>query len=99
MPGKLAGHVLRELSRYIWYALQYGAIIIAEVKDELPKRSPLVQGGLEILIEMSIVWDNAVKIKKRKEKLETVKIGDYTDQSNEILREIRVDIDEEDEES
>ena len=39
-----------------------------------------MQGGLEY-----IVRDDAVKIKKRK-----------TDQSNEILREMRVDIDEED---
>ena len=79
--------------------MRYGAIITAEVKDERPKRSPLVQGGLEILIEMSIVRKDAVKINKRKEKLETVQIGDYTDQSNEILREMRADVDEEDEES
>ena len=39
------------------------------------------------------------KIKKAKGKLETVQIGDYTDQSNEILREMRVHVDEEDEES
>ena len=71
LSGKLApsivGHVPRALSRYIWYPLRYGAVITAEVKDERPKRSPLVQGGLEILIEMSVVWDDAVKIKKRKE--------------------------------
>ena len=48
---------------------------------------------------MSIVWGDTVKMKKIKEKLETVQIGDYTDQSNEILREMRVDVDEEDEES
>ena len=36
---------------------------------------------------------------KMKEKLETVQIGDYTYQSNEILREMRVDVDEEDESS
>ena len=70
------------------YGLQYGVIITAEVMDEHPKRSPLVQGGLEILIAMSIVWDDVVKIIKRKEKLETVQIGDYTDQSNKILREM-----------
>ena len=33
-----------------------------------------------------------------KEKLETVHVGDYTDQSNKIQREMRVDVDEEDEE-
>ena len=48
---------------------------------------------------MSVVWDDAVKIKKLKEKLETVQIGDYTDPSNEIVREMRVNVDEEDEES
>ena len=76
--------------------MRCGAIITVEVKNEHPKRSPLVQGGLEILIETSIVWDDAFKIRKIKEKLETVQIGDYTYQSNEILREMRVDVDEED---
>ena len=37
--------------------------------------------------------------KKRQEKLQTVEIGNYTDQRNEILREMRVNVDEEDEES
>ena len=32
---------------------------------------------------------------KKTNKLETVQKGDYTDQSNEILREMRVDVDEE----
>ena len=70
LPGKLApsiaGHVPRELSWYIWYGLPYGAIIRAEIKDERPKRSPLVQGGLEILTEMPIVWDDSVNIKEIK---------------------------------
>ena len=34
-----------------------------------------------------------------KQKLETVQIGDYTDQSNKILREMRVDVDEDEKES
>ena len=37
--------------------------------------------------------------KKVKEKPENVRTGDYTDQSNEILRQMKEDIDEEDEES
>ena len=55
--------------------------------------------NLEIVIEMSVVSDDAVKIKKIKEKLRTVQIEDYADQSNKILKEMGVDIDEEDEES
>ena len=66
LPGKLApsivGHVPSELSRYIWYALRHGAIMTAEVKGGRPKRSPLVLGRLEILIEISIIWDDAIKI-------------------------------------
>ena len=58
-----------------------------------------MQRGLEILMEMSILWNDTVKIKKLKEKLETVQIGDYTDQSNKVLKEMRVDVDEEDKES
>ena len=42
---------------------------------------------------MSIVWDDAVKKKKAKEKLATVEVRDYTDQSNEILRKMRIDVD------
>ena len=56
----IAGHV----PRYTWYALRYGTVMTVEVKDKRPKRSFLVQDGLEILIEMSVVWNNAVKIKK-----------------------------------
>ena len=67
LPGKLApstvGHVPREISRYIWYALRYGTMITAEVKDVHKKRSPLVQGGLEITIEMSILWGDLEKSK------------------------------------
>ena len=70
MPGKprpfAVGHVSRELSRYIWYALRYGAIITTKVMDKHPNRSPLVKGGLKILIEMSVVWDDAVKIKNKR---------------------------------
>ena len=44
-----------------------------------------MQGGLEITIELSIVWNEAVKIKTLKVKLETVKLVYYTDESKEIL--------------
>ena len=37
LPGKLApstvGHVPREISLHIWYALRYGAMITAEVNN------------------------------------------------------------------
>ena len=66
LAPSIVGHVPRELSWYIWYALRYGAIVTAEVKDEHLGWSLLVQGRREILIGMSIVWDDPVKIKKNK---------------------------------
>ena len=69
-------------------SVKLAASIVGHVPLELSRHIQyLAQGGLEILIEMSIVWDDAVKIKKVKEKLKTVEIGNFTDQSNEILRE------------
>ena len=56
-----------------------------------------MQGGLEITIELSIVWDEAVKIKTLK--VETVKLSDYTDESKEILKDMGVDAEEDDAEA
>ena len=51
-----------------------------------PKNSPLVQGGLEIIIEISIVWDAAKRMAILKAKLETVKLRDYTDDLKDIVK-------------
>ena len=48
------GHIPIELSRYIWYALQRGADIRGEVKSIRYKPSLLIQGGLEIPIEVTV---------------------------------------------
>ena len=52
IPGKIGrvvvGHISRELSRYIRYALVSGAIISGKVISDKYKPSPLFQGGLEI---------------------------------------------------
>ena len=54
LKGKIAlvtvGHVPRELARYVWYAIMEGAEFEAVVHQEKEKPSPLVQGGLEIII-------------------------------------------------
>ena len=57
LPGTLfpstVGH---DPSRYIWYALQRGAVIRGEVKSIRYKPSPLFQGGLEIPSEVTVKW-------------------------------------------
>ena len=86
------GHVPREISRHIWYALHYGAVITARVTDPTPKWSPLVQGGLEISLEMTISWDDFGKTEILRKKLNSVSFGDYTDDSVDILTEMGVDV-------
>ena len=58
LPRKLCavtvGHVPREMSRHVWFALTEGAEFSATVKSVLPKPSPLKQGGLEIIITMTV---------------------------------------------
>ena len=55
-PGRLipsiVGHVPHELSRHIWYALEYGAIM--KVRSERHRPSPLLQGGLEITLTVTV---------------------------------------------
>ena len=62
LPGKVApvvvGHVTKELSRHIWFAIQKGAKVSAVADKTKPKPSPLLQGGFEILIKMTVCWKN-----------------------------------------
>ena len=62
LPHKIGqitvGHIPREISRYTWYAILEGAKISAQVINEKYKPSPLVQGGLEIMILVEIEWNS-----------------------------------------
>lgn len=92
LPGTIApttvGHIPREISRYIWYALKDGATITAEVVDTIPKGSPLKQGGLEIPIAVLVAWDDAGKLAMLKQKVESIDFTTYVDESKDILQEL-----------
>ena len=66
LPGTLTasivGHMLRELSRFIWYAIERGARITATLVSTQVKDSPLVQGGLEIPIIVKVEWENEINL-------------------------------------
>ena len=100
LPGRIApvtvGHVPREISRYIWYALQKGALI-SEVIDASPKRSPLLQGGLEVPIQMLVVWKYEKNLEILKNKLEQIDFN-YEDESRAILEELNAEIQSSDDE-
>ena len=103
MKGKIglivAGHVPRELPRYIWFSIREGAKFEAEVHKERPMTSPLVQGGLEIPIKVSITWDEPEKLSVLVAKVKEVEhplTGEYVDGSKNILQELGTEEDEDD---
>ena len=100
LRGRLApvvvGHIPRELSRYVWYALEKGAKFNGEVLTAKVKRSPLIQGGLEIPIKVNVQWTdsrNLAVLKQRTEKVSYPIETDYTDDSKSILAEIQDEAD------
>ena len=102
IPGKVtmkekigliaAGHVPRELSRYIWFSLEKG-------HKEKPIASPLVQGGLEIPIKVSITQEEpeilSILVAKMKE-VESFLTEEYVNDSENILHELGIEEDEDD---
>ena len=87
----LPGNVPREISRHVWYAIEYGAYLSAEVQDPVPRRSPLEQGGLEILRELTVSWEDFEKLEVLRKKISSITFYDYQDDSREILRDMGVE--------
>ena len=48
------GHLPREISRFCKFYLEYGGILEAHVSSKKYRRSPLLQGGLEIPITLGV---------------------------------------------
>ena len=73
LPGTLAasivGHMPRELSRFIWYAIERVARITATLVSTQAKDSPLVQGGLEIPVIAKAEWENEINLQRLKRKV------------------------------
>lgn len=100
LPGTLApsvvGHMPRQLSRFIWYAIEKGARITATVISTKAKLSPLVQGGLEIPVFVKVEWENEINLERLKTKVASLAYSleeDYVDESKDILGEILKDND------
>ena len=91
----IVGHVPRELSRYIWYAIQEGAKFEAEVHDVKPRLSPLEQGGLEIPIKVLVSWDSCKKLSILVYKIKEVEYPITGNESDNISEELGVEEEEE----
>ena len=53
----VTGHLPREISRYTYYIIVHGASVSCKVIDVHHRRSPLVQGGLEIPCEVTVTMN------------------------------------------
>ena len=111
LPGTLAvestvGHLPKELSRFTRFVMLHGATVVAEVLDTHHRRSPLVQGGLEIPIQVTVRMDYSPQNKDALFKYESLveqyykepvdgKFEDFTDT---VLRDLEDADDEKDDE-
>lgn len=59
--GKIVGHLPREISRITKFILDRGAKVTAVLTTTNYRRSPLVQGGLEIACEVTISMPATIK--------------------------------------
>ena len=51
---RVVGHLPREISRFTWFIISHGTVVSVKVVDIHQRRSPLVQGGLEIPVEVYV---------------------------------------------
>ena len=96
----IVGHIPRELSRYTWYAIQEEVKFEAVVHEAKPKLSPLVQGGLEIPMKVTVTWAKVKKLSILVAKVEEIEYPiteEYTDYSQDILAELGAETQEDDE--
>lgn len=107
LPGTLVasvvGHLPREISRLTHFIIVHGAKVSCKVMDVHHRRSPLVQGGLEIpckvIVEMEMTEKNALAIDKYKQLVsdqyqEPVE-GKFPDATQQILDAMKSPSDEE----
>ena len=101
MKGKIGlivvGLVPRERSRYIWFSIREGPKFEAEVHKEKPMASPLVQGGLQIPIKVSVTWDEPGKLSILVAKVKEVEYpmtAEHVDDSKNISKELGIEEDE-----
>ena len=90
----IVGHVPLELSRIVFYAIQHGCVISEKVQKERPVRSPLTQGGLEIVCRISATWSSRAGPDRLKDLTKSYSIDKKeADDSEDILKEIGQGVD------
>ena len=84
------------------FLLGGGIKLEAEYDKVKPMASPLVQGGFEIPIKVSVTWNEPEKLSILVAKVKEVEYpltGEYVDDSKNILQELGVEEDEDDDDN
>ena len=53
LSPEVVGHIPQEISRFVWFFLESGGTVNGEVLDGKCRRSPIANGGLEIILKVS----------------------------------------------
>ena len=96
LPGHLSesivGHLPKEIARFTYYIMLHGARLSAKVLDTQHRRSPLVQGGLEIPVEVTIAMECSDKNQLYINKYESLVSEKYKEPVEERLEDATADI-------
>ena len=107
LPGILVasvvGHLPREISRFTYFIIAHGAKVSCKIMDVHHRRSPLVQGGLEIpcevIVEMEMTDKNSLAIDCYKQlvsdKYQEPVDGKFPDATQQILEAMKSPSDDE----
>ena len=84
----------REISRFTRFIILHGATVKVKVSDTKYRRSPLIQGGLEIPIEVEVQMENSSENQQALSKYKTLIAenyhepvgGKYVDATPDILK-------------
>ncbi|KAL9954833.1 hypothetical protein ACROYT_G042414, partial [Oculina patagonica] len=78
----VVGHLPREISRFTRFIILHGATVKVKVSDTKYRRSPLIQGGLEIPVEVEVQMENSSENQQALSKYQTLVAENYHEPVN-----------------
>lgn len=78
----VVGHLPREISRFTRFIILHGATVKVKVSDTKYRRSPLIQGGLEIPVEVDVQMENSSENQQALSKYKTLVAENYHEPVN-----------------
>ena len=86
LPGRLSNvtidHLPREISRFTRFFISRGADVFVTVRDSHHRRSPLVQGGLEIPVKLTVRMEAASENNQAVERFKELVQRHYKEPTN-----------------